>query len=152
MLRWGNGMESEFMNVDIVASRIRGSIEATSKMLSSMPLRVEIDDIRMRNRYAPKDALAQMTDAEVAVDLAKVVIEKWPGQPGWGFQTIEERLKPLKDIGALLNSDTVNGFVRVRDNPCVQADSRMPLQDFKKALCQRLFTRPTDSQKPAARD
>ncbi len=127
-------------------------MEATSKMLTGMPLRMEIDDIIARNRYAGKDAVAQMTAAELAVDLAKVVIDKWPGQPGWGFQTIEENLNPLKDIGALLNSDAVNEFVHVRDNPCVQADSRVPLQDFKEALCQRLFTRPTDPKQAAARD
>jgi hypothetical protein len=140
------------MNVDIVASRIRSIIEETSKMLTDVPLRMEIDDIIARNHYAGKDALAQMTAAELAVDLAKVVIDKWPGQPGEGFQTIEEHLKPVKDIGATLNPDAVNQFVRVRDNPCVQADSRMPLQDFKKALCQRLFTGPTDPQQPAPRD
>jgi len=106
----------------------------------------------MRNRYAEKDALAQMTAAELAVDLAKVVIEKWPGQPGWGYQPIEEKLNPLKDIGALLNSDAVNEFVRVRDNPCVQADSRMPLQDFKKAIWQRLFIRATDPKQAAGHD
>ena len=140
------------MNVDFVASMIRGSIEATSKMLNSMPLRMVIDDIMTRNQYVEKNVLAQMTAAELAVDLAKVVIHKWPGQPGWGFQTIEENLKPLKDMGTLLNSDAVNEFVLVRDNPCVLADSRMSLHDFKKALCQRLFTQPTDPQRPAVRD
>jgi hypothetical protein len=121
-------------------------------MLTGVPLRMEIDEIIMRNRYAENDALAQMTAAELAVDLAKVVIEKWPEQPGEGFQTIEAYLKPVKDIGTLLNSDAVNEFVRVRDNPCVQADFRVSLQDFKKALCQRLFTRSTDPKQAAARD
>src|ERR1035437_5809374 len=128
------------MNIDIVASRIRGIIEETSKMLTALPLRVEIDDIIARNHYVGKDALAQMTAAELAVDLAKVVIKKWPEQPGEGFQTIEAYLKPVKDIAAILNSDAVNQFVHVRDNPCVQGDSRVPLLDFKKALGQRLFT------------
>lgn len=140
------------MNVDIVASRIRSIIEETSKMFTDVPLRMEIDDIIARNHYAGKDALAQMTTAELAVDLAKVVIDKWPGQPGEGFQRIGENLRPLKEIGALLNSDAVNEFARVRDDPCVQADSRVPLQDFKNALCQGLFTRPTDPQQPAPRD
>jgi hypothetical protein len=140
------------MNVDIVASRIRVSIEATSKMLNSVPLRMEIDGVITQRQYVEKDALAQMTAAELAVFLGKVVIGKWPGQPEWGFQAIEEKLKPLKEIGALLNSDAINEFVRVRDNPCVQADSRVPLQDFKKALWQRLFTGPTDPQQLAPRD
>lgn len=140
------------MNVDIVASRIRSIIEETSKMLADVPLRMEIDEIITRSRYAGKDALAQMTAAQLVVDLAKVVIHKWPGQPGWEFQTIEANLKPLKDIGALLNSEAVNEFVRVRDNPCVQADPRVPPQDFKNALCQRLFTRRIDPQQPAARE
>ena len=140
------------MNIDIVASTISGSIEATSERLTEMSWRMEIDDIITRNRYLKKDALAQMTAAGLAVDLAKVVIDKWPGQPGWGFDTIEEKLKPLKDIGTLLSSDAVNEFVHVRDNPCVQVDSRVPLQDFKEALCQRLFPRPTNPKQAAARD
>lgn len=140
------------MNVDIVASRIRGSIEATSKKLMDVPLRMEIDDVITRRRYVERDALAQMTAAELAVFLGKVVIGKWPAQPEWGFQPIEEKLNPLKDIGALLNSDAVNEFVRVRDNPCVQADSRMPLQDFKKAIWQRLFIQATDPKHAAGHD
>lgn len=140
------------MNVEIVASRIGGSIEATSKMLNSMPMRMEIDDTITRNWHLEKDAVAQMTAAQLAVDLAKVVIHKWPGQPGWGFQPIEEKLNPPKDIGALLNSDAVNEFVRVRDNPCVQADSRMPLQDFKKAIWQPLFIQATDPKHAAGHD
>jgi hypothetical protein len=140
------------VNVDIVACSIRGSIEATSKMLTDVPLRMEIDDIIARNHYAGKDALAQMTAAELAVDLAKTVIEKWPGQPGWGFQTIEENLNPLKNIGTLLNSDAVNEFVHVRNNPCVQADSRLPLESFKEDLCRRLFTQSTDPKEAEARD
>lgn len=140
------------MNVDIVASRIGGRIEATWKMLTGIPLRIEIDGIIRWNRYADNDALAQRTAAELAVDLANAVIEKWPGQQGWGFQTIEENLNPLKHIGTLLNSEAVHEFVRVRDNPSVQADYRLPLQDFRKALCKRLFTWPTVPQQPAARD
>ena len=140
------------MNVDIGVCSIRGSIEATSKMLTDVPLRIEIDDIIARNHYAGKDALAQMTAAELAVDLAKVVIDKWPGQPGEGFQTIEEHLKPVKDISAILNPDAVNQFVHVRDNPCVQADSRVPLDNVKEALGQRLFTRSTDPKGARTRD
>jgi hypothetical protein len=139
------------VNIDNVACSIRGSIEATSKMLNSMPLRMEIEDTITRNWHPEKDALAQMTAAEFGAFLAKVLIGKWPGQPAAG-QPIKEMLKPLKEIGALLNSNAVNEFVRVRDNPCVQVDPRMPLPDFKKALCQRLFTRPTDPQPPVARD
>jgi hypothetical protein len=139
------------MNVDIVASMIRGSIEATSKMLNSVPLRMEIDDTTKRNWRPEKNAPAQMTAAELAAFLAKVVIGKWPGQPVAG-QSIEEMLKPLKDIRALLSSDAVNEFVHVRDNPCVEADSRMPLEDFKKALWQRLFIRATDPKQAAGHD
>ena len=131
---------------------IRGRIEATTKMLTGVPMRLEINDIITRNRYAGKDALARMTAAELAVDMAKVVIHKWPGQPGWGFQTLEEKLKPLKDISAILSSDVVNQFVHVCDIQCVQVGSRVPLQDFKKALCQRLFTQPTNPKQAATRD
>ena len=151
-LRSRNGKEPESMNVDIVASRIRGSIEATSKMLMHMPLRMDIDDLMTQKPDIEKYALARMTAAGLAVELAKVVVKNWPLEQA-GFDTIREKLTPLKDISALLNSDEVNEFVRVRDTPCVMKERpRMPLEDFKKVLWKRLFIRSTDPKQAAARD
>jgi len=120
---------------------MRPKIAKTAAMLAKLPLRLEIEDVISRNQLDPKGAVAQMSAGVLAEELVKVVVENWPLGPS-GLDTMQPMLSPLKEICGILDPDKLNEFVRVRDDPCVMTDRRMPLSDFKKALCQRLFPRP----------
>ena len=125
------------MSTDTVADEIHPKIAETAALLAKPPLRWEIDDEITRNRLDPKGVRARMMPDELAKDLAKNLVETWPFEPA-GFDAIQRMLSPLKEISAILDPDKLNEFVRVRD-ACVIDDRRMPVSDFKKALCQRLF-------------
>jgi hypothetical protein len=139
------------MNTDRVAdqtvSKIQTEIVKGSEALSRMHVRAEINQI-IRDSTIESEAtsLLQMTPGELMVDLAKRSIIIWPCLPELAFQSIQECLRPLKDIANILNSQDVNKSVHVRDDPCVMKDPRMPLNEFKRAILQQLFRQTSDDR------
>jgi hypothetical protein len=129
--------KNKIMNIEIIANEIKTKIAEGAKMLESLPLRMEINDVLRRNNR--DDRLLKMNAGELMVEFTKALIcvSRYPRE--LAFQTVEERLKPLTDIATILNSEELNESVHIRDNPCVLKDSRMLWEEFKKKLWQQLF-------------
>jgi hypothetical protein len=130
------------MNIDILfdqtVDQIQNKIDEGSEILENkLILRTEIDDALKRNKCC--DEPSQLSANELMINLTKNLIKVWPSQRFWAYQTIEEQMKPLREIATILNSEEVNKFVHVRDNPCVMKESRMPVNDFKKIIGEGLF-------------
>jgi hypothetical protein len=136
--------KNKIMNTEIIANEIKTKIAEGAKMLESLPLRMEICDIIERNRYIEDSRLLQelqKTPEKLMTELTKSFMNIWPAPPASGFVAIEELLKPLYDIAAILDRERLEGSVRFETDSCRMKDARMPWQDFKKVLLQRIFTR-----------
>jgi len=125
--------------VDQIAVQIRNEMVEGSKMITSNPLRMEIYDILQRNKREKLLQVLEQTPEKLVTELTKCLIYIWPASPTWAFQLIEDRLKPLKNIAAILNPKELNEWVHIWDNPCVIEDSRISLKHFKKNLWRQVF-------------
>jgi hypothetical protein len=127
------------MNIEIISDQIRNEIVEGSKMIASNPLRMEIHDILHRYEREKLLQVLKQTPEKLMTELAKCLIYIWPASPILYFQLIEDRLKPLKNIAAILNPKELNEWVHIWDNPCVEVDSRISQEHFKKNLWQQVF-------------
>ena len=123
----------------MIAGLVQAKIAEGSAMLSTGLARMNIEGILSDNQCERLDLLRQMNAAELMTDFTKALIGIWPQRPDWVFQEIEDHLRPLADIAALLNADETNEFVQVRSNPCALCDRRISVMEFKEALGRRLF-------------
>ena len=128
-------------NIDSITDKISAKIKEGSNVLNALGLRMEICEIIRLNHLAKDHEIQefQKSPEKLMTELTKFLISVWPARPPIGFQEIEERLKPMKDIAAILNSKEISEFVRVGDNPCVMKDSRMAPEEFQKQLLEGLF-------------
>ena len=71
-------------------------------------------------------------------ELTKWMIQNWPQEIPIASQ-IEKYLKPIEEITKILRPKNLESDVRILDGGCREIDERMPIDEFKKALLQKIF-------------
>ena len=126
------------IRIDQIADHIRLKIAEGTKRLESFAVQIQVKSTLKSYGVFVENPQTPMTAETLMTELAKSLIQAWPGKPAWGFPPVDEQLKPLGDITAILNAEEINKFVCIQDG-CVMKESRMPPEEFKKKLVQRIF-------------
>ena len=125
------------MNLDLLADQIRQRINEGSDILKSNSATRAYVDAALR----PHEKLRRILIAspeKLMAELTKWIIQSWPQEIPIVRQ-IEQYLKPIGEISKILCRKNFNNDVLIPDGGRRIEDARMPKDEFKKALLQKIF-------------
>ena len=130
------------MNINLLAVQIRQKINEGSDILKSNTATGSYVDALLRSHEDLQRILTNSPENLMA-ELTRRIIQEWP-QPresrlGWLAKQIGQYLKPIQEINDMLNWKYFTNNVCIPDGGVREIDSRMPVDEFKKALLQKIF-------------